>query len=112
MMTKAIVLTLCAALSSAAAVPAAEPAPKEATDRAAMTQKHERMAEMHRKAAECLKSSKAVKECHDAMMKDAPEGGFHGDCAMCGHGKGMKGKGMRRGGPGAPPEGSPKTDAK
>lgn len=62
--------------------------------------RHEKMAEAHRKAAECLKGSKTEKECHDEMMKDAPAGGRHGEgCEMCGHegmGKGVR-KGMREG---------------
>lgn len=115
---KILVLTLCAALAAAAAARAAD-AEKEAQDRAAMTQKHERMAEMHRKAAECLKSGKPATECHDAMMKDAPAGAERcAGCPMCGPGKGKgmgmggKGKGMRRGAPGAAPDVKPQEDVK
>src|SRR4051812_435693 len=31
---------------------------------------HEHMADMHKKAAECLKGGKTEKECHEAMMTE------------------------------------------
>lgn len=59
-------------------------------------------AEMHEKMAECLRSDKPMKECHDQMMKDCPmakEGhcpmmeGMHHKMRGHMHGKGMLNKG-------------------
>lgn len=102
-------------LSLAAA--AADNAAKTAPDRAAMTQRHEKMAEIHHRTAECLKAGKSVEACHEAMKAAMPMKGEHcmGEgCSMCGprggRGKGM-GKGMRMGRPG--PEAEPsKKDSK
>lgn len=119
MNVKTLVLTLCAALAPVAGARAEDQASKETADRATMTQKHERMAEMHRRAAECLKSAKSVEDCHDALMKEMPakpgECLFMGkDCPMCGQGMKMRGKGrgMRPGRPGAPKDEAPDKDAK
>lgn len=77
-----------------------------------MTQRHEKMAEMHRRTAECLKAGTSVEACHEAMKSAMPmKGGdcaaMGGSCPMCdahgGHGKG-KGKGMRMGRPESKPE--------
>lgn len=92
------------ALAALAADDAAKPAP----DRAAMTQRHEKMAEMHRKTAECLKAGTAVEACHEAMKKEMPMKGadcaFMGEgCPMCGP-RGGRGKGMRMGRPAPKPE--------
>ncbi|HAR43736.1 MAG TPA: hypothetical protein DCS07_14065 [Bdellovibrionales bacterium] len=56
----------------------------------------QKMAEMHQKMSECLKSDKPVAECREQMMKDCPAAGMEG-CPMMGKGgmKGMKHKGMR-----------------
>lgn len=94
------------ALTAAAADDAAKPAP----DRAAMTQRHEKMAEIHRRTAECLKAGTSVEGCHEAMqsampMKGADCGAMGKGCPMCGaHGGHGKGKGMRMGRPGPKPE--------
>lgn len=94
------------ALAALAADDAAKPAP----DRAAMTLRHEKMAEIHRRTADCLKAGKSVEACHEAMHSAMPmkgEGCAPGQgCPMCGarggRGKGM-GKGMRMGRPGPKP---------
>ena len=43
-------------------------------------QMHEHMADMHTKAAECLKSGKAEKDCHQEMMSMCKD--MKGDCPM------------------------------
>lgn len=119
-MIKTLILASCAALASVSGARAADDAAKAAEVRTPMIERHEKMAEMHRKTAECLKSAKTVKECHDAMMKDAPakpgDCAFMGEaCPMCGQGKrmraGMRGKGPRMAPPIAPID-APQRDGK
>ena len=107
-MIKTLILTSFVALAAVAGARAAEEA---APDRAKILERHEKMAEMHKKTAECLKSAKSVKECHDAMRKDAPakpgDCAFMGEgCPMCGQGKRMRG-GMRGKGPRMAPPTTP-----
>jgi hypothetical protein len=52
-------------------------------DPQAKVQMHEHMAEMHKKAADCLRSGKAEKECHEAMMTECKSMGEM-DCPMMG----------------------------
>lgn len=65
-----------------------------------------KMAEMHMKMAECLKTDKPMKECHEEMMKACKDSMDKSGCPMMGMGKDhmmmgkdhmkdmMKGKGM------------------
>lgn len=120
-MIKIIVLASFTAVAAVLGAGAADEAAKPAMDRAKMIERHEQMADMHKKAAECLKGSKSVKECHEAMMKDGP--GKPGDCAMMGEGcpmcggagkgmrGGMRGKGMRMNAPAVPAD-APKEEKK
>jgi hypothetical protein len=52
-------------------------------DPQAKMQMHEHMADMHKKAADCLRSGKAESECHDAMMTECKSMGDM-DCPMMG----------------------------
>lgn len=62
-----------------------------------------KMADMHSKMAECLKSEKPMKDCHKEMMDSCKEA-HDGKCPMMG---GHMGKMMGKGKMGeAPPEGS------
>lgn len=45
-------------------------------------QMHEHMADMHKKAAECLKSGKTEKDCRDSMMTECKEMKRDMDCPM------------------------------
>ena len=85
-----------------------EPTKEERQSKADMMDK---MAEMHKKMAECLRSDKPMSECREQMMKDCPMaksgrcpmmdemGGMHGMGGMMdGHGKGMM-KGNKAGKP-------------
>lgn len=122
-MKNALFVAACLALAAAFARGADQKAAQPAPDRQRMIERHEKMADLHKKAAECLKSGKDVKECHDAMLKECPMKGtgscpLMGEmCPMCGKGRGMgpgRGRGMRRGmgpmGPGAAPAQTPPAD--
>ncbi len=103
-----LVLSLFVALGLAATARAADDAVAgKAADRQKMVGMHEKMSELHKQAAECLKSGKPVKECHDALIAQSPmgKGGcpmMGENCPMCRGGKGRgAGRGMGRGmGPG------------
>jgi len=60
----------------------------------------DKMAQMHKSMAECLRSDKPVAECHEQMRKECPMG-KDDECPMMG-GHGMKGMhpGMHHGGRG------------
>ena len=91
-------LVLAAFVSMPLGAIAADEAKPAKPDMKTMISHHEKAAEMHKKAAECLKEGKAPKECHEKMMKDCPC--KEGDCPcgmMIGHGHGMH-KGMKDGG--------------
>ena len=125
---KTLVLSLSVVAGALAMAGAADDAAKTAApDRQAMVERHEKMADLHKKVAECLKAGKPVDECHAAMAKECPMRGSGacpmkgGQCGMCmgmgGKGRGMgPGKGMGRGrgmGPGADaPAAAPPGDAK
>ncbi len=53
-------------------------------DPKAKIQMHEHMAEMHTKAAACLKSGKTEAECHEAMMTECKAMKGDMDCPMMG----------------------------
>lgn len=63
----------------------------------------DKMAEMHKKMANCLRSDKSMSECHDQMKQDCPMA-KEGHCPMMDEMKGMhgrmhgKGKMMKGGG--------------
>jgi hypothetical protein len=52
------------------------------------TEQRQKMAEAHEKMATCLRSDKALNECHEEMMKACQEGMGKDGCPMMG-GKGM-----------------------
>ncbi|HTL12974.1 MAG TPA: hypothetical protein VL588_10825 [Bdellovibrionota bacterium] len=57
-------------------------------------EERQKMADMHSKMADCLKSDKPMKECKDDMMKNCKDS-MGDDCPMMhmmGHKGGMKGK--------------------
>ncbi|MFI5347062.1 MAG: hypothetical protein ACHQ51_11875 [Elusimicrobiota bacterium] len=103
MKIKTMMLSLCVALGAAAVALAVDKAaPDDAADRQKMVAMHEKMAEAHKQAAECLKAGKPVKECHDALVAQCPMGKdgspMMGDmCPMMGRGKGMRGQGRGKG---------------
>ena len=49
----------------------------------------QKMAEMHQKMADCLKSDQSIDECHKIMMKECPMHGMEG-CPMMGKKKRMR----------------------
>lgn len=53
-------------------------------DPQAKIQMHEHMAEMHKKAADCLRSGKTEKDCHEAMMAECKDMKGEKDCPMMG----------------------------
>lgn len=102
-MIKTLILLSCMVVAPFIGAHAADDATKAAPDRSKLVERHEKMSELHKTAAACLKAGKPIVECHDAMMKDSqmmhPGDCPMGDgCPMRGH-KGMhggkKGKGMR-----------------
>lgn len=126
---KTFSLSLFALVGALALAGAADDAAKTAApDRQSMIERHEKMADLHKKVAECLKAGKPVDECHAAMAKECPMRGSGacpmkgGQCGMCsgmgpGKGRGMgPGKGMGRGrgmGPAAnAPAAAPAEDKK
>jgi len=89
-----------AVLVLAAALPAlaADPTPEQ----------RQKMAEVHQKMAECLKSTKPFSECREEMMQSCRGMTGEAACPMMGMGPGMKGHGMGMM-PGQPaPEAAPK----
>ena len=56
--------------------------------RAKWAEHHEKVSQAHHKMAECLRSDKPVKDCHEEMRKNAPMGkmgmGKGQECAMGG----------------------------
>lgn len=90
------VLVLATASPALAAEPTAE--------------QRQKMAEVHQKMADCLKSTKPISECRDEMMQSCR--GMMGEaaCPMMGLGHGGMGPGMMGGGmhgqpaPAAPPK--------
>lgn len=108
MKIKTLLLSLFVAAGSAVSARAAA-AGSPAPDRQKMIEMHEKMADLHKQAAECLKSGKPIKECQDALAAQCPmaKGGcpmMGKDCPMGRGGRGMRGRGrgMGRGmGPGA-----------
>lgn len=67
-----------------------------AEDRPALIEMHEKMAAAHKKAADCLKAGKPVKDCNREAMKDCPMMNT-GMCPFMGD-MGMMGGGMRHDG--------------
>lgn len=103
---RSLLFAACVAISAPAGAQAPDGAAAQAPDRARMTERHEKMAALHKKAAECLQAGKPVEECHDAMMKDAPMG-RPGDCPFMGEKCPMRGHGGMRGGRGRGMRGAP-----
>lgn len=99
-----LMLTLLVGLSQPATADEAVP-PLTKEQRAARAEKHERVAEMHEKMAECLRSDKDLSECHEQMRKDCPMAGEGGLCPMMGE-MGPGKMGGRKG------TGRPATDGK
>lgn len=103
MKLKTLLLSLFVALGTMAVARAADDtAAKAAADRQKMVEMHEKMSDLHKQAAECLKAGKPVKECHDAMAAQCPMG-KDGVCPMMGtmcpmgRGQGMRGQGRGKG---------------
>ena len=95
-MTKTMIAVF---LASALALPAAAKDDAGSASKQQMIEKHEKMARMHSKMADCLKSGKDAKECHEGMHKECPMGKGEAcgeGCPMCamhgGHGKHGKGR--------------------
>ena len=59
-------------------------------ERSERADKMEKMAAMHTKMAECLRSDKPMSECHEMMKKECPMA-KEGHCPMMEGGKGMHG---------------------
>jgi len=75
---------------AAGPTPGASPGPTKET--------REKMAVLHEQMAACLRSDKAIADCHAQMMKGCQQNlGEHG-CPMMGMGMGKRSHGMRPGG--------------
>ncbi len=93
-MRLATIAACCIAFSALAVESANQAKPKASPDRKQLIEMHQKMAELHRKAADCLKAGKDIQACQDEMAKECPMA-KSGDCPFMGQGCPMGGRGMR-----------------
>lgn len=100
--SRQLVSLVCAALITGFAARSMAEEPKPATPEAPLSREtREQMAQMHGKMAECLRSDKDVKTCHDEMRSSCEKLGPE-SCMKMGHHGG-------RGGPHPQMKREPKT---
>jgi hypothetical protein len=75
---------ICAGPVLGADAPTKEPAKSDVQSKIEM---HEKMAQVHKQAADCLRSGKPEKDCNAQAMKDCPMA-HSGDCPFMGKMKG------------------------
>jgi hypothetical protein len=82
-----LITAIALSLSTAAfAADTQQPNPKAAPHEHQMTkEQRQKMAEMHQKMADCLKSDKPMSECHAEMMKECQDKMGGEGCPMMGH---------------------------
>ena len=73
---------------------AAEPSPKPGRMKEPTKEQRQKMAELHEKMANCLKSDRAVSECRKEMMQSCKETMGNDGCPMGGMMHGKRGHGM------------------
>ena len=101
-MLKNVLVSLCLLAPLAVGAGAAEAASKPSPDRATMVERHEKMSELHKQTAECLKTEKTIAECRGILKKGMPsvkpgECLMGEDCPMRSMRKTGRGKGKRMG---------------
>lgn len=85
---------LMAALVLAWAGPARAAEPEKAPPAAPTAEQRQKMAEVHEKMAECLRSDRPIGECRREMMKACHDTLGADSCPMMGKGPGGMGPGM------------------
>lgn len=79
-------------------------------EKALTKEQRAKMADVHQKMAECLRSERPISECRAEMMKGCKDTMGAEGCPMMGHGPGMMEKGHGKGGgmmQGPPPQPAP-----
>jgi hypothetical protein len=98
-----------AALALALAGPARAAEPKKAAAPAPTAEQRQKMAEVHQKMADCLRSDRPIAECRSEMATACHDMLGADGCPMMGKGAGGMGPGMMGKGHGHMMEGSPSS---
>jgi hypothetical protein len=105
---------LLALVALVSAAPAFAAEPKKSAPAEPSAEQREKMAAVHQKMAECLRSARPMAECRSEMMKSCGEMMGASGCPMMGSGPGGMGPGMMEHGKmgggmmGPPPPEAPK----